>query len=175
MKYPVTRLILILALLLSSFARAATAGPIPEYEMKAAYLYNFASLTSWPEHQSGQIRLCVLGKDSFKGGLEKLASSTTGRLSINLTYLPHLKASSDCQMLFIDSSEQANAEDILQYLENQPILTVTDNLEIFNSGAMIGLFVENKRLIFDVNYLQTKNAQLTVSSKLLRVARRVLQ
>jgi len=162
-------------ILLSAFMRLASAESIPEYDMKAAYLYNFASLTSWPGHTGKQIRLCVLGKDSFKGSLEKLASNNTGSLSINLAYLPNLKASANCQMLFIDASELARAEDILQYLDNNPVLTVTDNPDIFNSGVMIGLFVENKRLIFDVNYARTQNAGLIVSSKLLRVARRVVQ
>jgi len=165
----------LLAVLLPGFMCAATAEPIPEYDMKAAYLYNFAALTSWPEYTGKQIRLCVLGKDRFKGSLEKLAANAAGGIRISLSYLPNLKASENCQMLFIDSSEQANAEDILQYLDNMPVLTVTDSPDLFDAGVMIGLFVENKRLTFDVNYAQTKNAGLSVSSKLLRIARRVLQ
>lgn len=167
--------IFLASILLPGFMRIASAAPIPEYDMKAAYLYNFAALITWPENPGKKIRLCVLGKDSFKGSLEKLTASTMGGVSINLTYLPTLKASDHCQILFIDASELANAEDIFQYLGNDPVLTVTDNPEIFKLGAMIGLFVENNRLTFDVNYVQTQNAQLNVSSKLLRVARRVLR
>lgn len=175
MKRSIIFSIFLAIILLPSFMRAAIAETIPEYDMKAAYLYNFAALITWPEHTGKKIRLCILGKDSFKGSLEKLAASTMGSVSINLTYLPNLKAAENCQMLFIDASESANAEDIFQYLDGSPVLTVTDNLEIFKSGAMIGLFVENKRLTFDINYEQTQNAQLNVSSKLLRVARRVLR
>lgn len=175
MKHLIISFALLSAVMLPSFMSAATTESIPEYDMKAAYLYNFAALVTWPDSPGKKIKLCVLGKDSFKGGLEKLATGSAGRVSINLTYLSSLKASGSCQILFIDASEHANAEDILQYLGSNPVLTVTDSPDIFNSGAMIGLFVENKRLTFDVNYAQTQNARLIVSSKLLRVARRVLQ
>lgn len=161
--------------LLPSFMQAAIADPVPEYDMKAAYLYNFATLTSWPEHNGKQIRLCVLGKDSFKGSLEKLTSTQSNGVRISLTYLSNLKAIDHCQMLFIDASELANADDILQKLDNMPVLTVTDSADLFKSGVMICLAIENKRLTFDVNYAQTLNAGLSVSSKLLRVARKVLQ
>ncbi len=153
----------------------AAAEPIPEYDMKALYLYNFAALVTWPDAAEKKIKLCVLGKDNFKGGLEKIASDTVSTTSVNLTYLPNLKSSSSCQILFIDASEHANADSIFQHLDGKPVLTVTDSPDIFNLGAMIGLFVENKRLTFDINYVQAQDAGLIVSSKLLRVARKVLQ
>lgn len=162
------------ATLLPCYAFAAT-EPIPEYDMKAVYLYNFAALVTWPEMTAKKIRLCVLGKDSFKGGLEKIASDSAGAVTVSLTYLPNLKSSTTCQILFIDASEHTNADSIFQHLEGKPVLTVTDSPDIFNLGAMIGLFVENKRLTFDINYMQAQHAGLIVSSKLLRVARKVLQ
>lgn len=160
---------------LPSLMQAAVADPVPEYDMKAAYLYNFATLTTWPEQNGKPIKLCVLGKDSFKGRLEKLTLTQSNGVRISLTYLPNIKTVDDCQMLFIDASELANADDILQRLENMPVLTVTDNADLFKFGVMICLVIENKRLTFDVNYVQTQNAGLSVSSKLLRVARKVLQ
>lgn len=175
MKRYLTLFTFALLALLPSFMRAAIADPVPEYDMKAAYLYNFAALTSWPEHAGKPIKLCVLGKDNFKGSLEKLTLSQTNGVRISLTYLPNLKTIDHCQMLFIDASERANADEILQQLDNMPVLTVTDHTDLFKSGVMIGLVVENKRLTFDVNYARTQNAGLSVSSKLLRVARKVIQ
>jgi hypothetical protein len=175
MKRYLSFLTMVGAALLSGFAHLAIAEPIPEYEMKAAYLYNFATFTTWPAQTGKQVRLCILGKDSFRGSLEKLTVNTASGVRISLSYLPNVQAVGNCQMLFIDASELVNAVEILQQLERTPVLTVTDNQDLFNAGVMIGLILENKRLTFDVNYAQTQNARLSISSKLLRVARKVVQ
>ena len=165
----------VLTALLFSLVRTAMAEPIPEYEMKAAYLYNFAAFTTWPLQQDKKIRLCVLGKDSFGGSLEELTKNTIGDKHIVLSYLPNMQVAGNCQILFVDTSERPNATEILNQLRGAPVLTVTDNEDLFNAGAMIGLFVENRRLVFDINYAQAKHSRLAISSKLLRIARKVLQ
>lgn len=169
--------VMLVAALFGSF-NTANASPVPEYEMKAAYLYNFATFTNWPTNvgdsaPNNEVRLCVLGNDSFGGALEKLTRSQTGSIHIALSYLSHIKDAKDCQILFIDASELKNAVDIVKQLEKSSILTVTDNDDLFRAGIMIGLYLDNKRLTFDVDYAKTQNAQLVISSKLLRVARKV--
>ncbi|MDP3742762.1 MAG: YfiR family protein [Methylotenera sp.] len=167
-------------------SQSANAEPVPEYQIKAAYLYNIAALTTWPidsnhSGSSGNIRLndavkiCVLGNDSFGGALQQLIRNSSSSVQITLSYLANMNNVHDCQILFIDVSALDNPAEMLKKLEKMPVLTVTDNLDLFNAGAMIGLFLDNKRLALDVNYKQANNAQLSISSKLLRVARRVLQ
>lgn len=173
-------LALILTMYLVALPRWAAADPIPEYEMKAAYLYNFAAFTEWPASVSkstapNPVRLCILGGDNFGGALEKLARTQNNRIRIQLSYLADISNASNCHMLFINNSDIKNAADIVKHLENSPILTVSDSEELFRAGLMIGLFLEDKRLTFDVNYARAGDAQLTISSKLLRVARRVIQ
>lgn len=163
----------ILAALLSGLMCSATASPVPEYEMKAVYLYNFATLTTWPSQTEKIVRLCVLGKDRFGGTLEGLTSNSSGGVRIMLSYVPNIQAARFCQILFIDASERGNVADILKQLDRLPILTVTDNQELFQSGFMVGLFLENKRLAFEVNYAKALDARLSMSSQLLRVARKV--
>ncbi|MDO9234383.1 MAG: YfiR family protein [Methylotenera sp.] len=166
-------LVFVVALL--SLPRVAVADPVPEYQMKAAYLYNFATLITWPTHANKAVRLCVLGSDSFGGALQQLTRNSSSNTRITLSYLANMNNVQDCQILFIDVSALDNPAEMLKKLEKMPVLTVTDNLDLFNAGAMIGLFLDNKRLVFDVNYAQAKNAQLSISAKLLRVARKVMQ
>ncbi len=170
----------VLMAVMLSLPHAANAEPIPEYQMKAAYLYNFATFTTWPTNPnysgaSNSVRLCILGNDSFGGALEKLTKNPSGGVRIALSYLADINDVNHCQILFIDASELNNSAEIMKQLDKFPVLTVTDNPDLFRAGAMIGLFLDNKRLTFDVNYAQAKNAQLSISSKLLRVARKVLQ
>ncbi|MDD2933928.1 MAG: YfiR family protein [Methylotenera sp.] len=172
-----TRLFLswVFVVALFSLPRVAVAEPVPEYQMKAAYLYNFATLTTWPTHVNNAVRICVLGNDSFGGALQQITKNASGSVQITLSYLSNIDNAQHCQILFIDVSALDNPAELLKKLEKMPVLTVTDNLDFFNAGAMIGLFLDNKRLAFDVNYAQAKNAQLFISSKLLRVARKVMQ
>ena len=160
--------------------QSALAEPIPEYEMKAAYLYNFALFTEWPDSvikavPANTIRLCILGNDDFGASLGNLTRARSNSIRIQLSYLVDIKNVSQCQILFIDSSELKNIELIIKDLANTPILTVSDNEEMFRTGLMVGMFLENRRLAFDVNYIQTNNAKLTISSKMLRMARRVIK
>ncbi len=166
---------LILTAWLSGLAQPAMAAPVPEYEMKAAYLYNFASLTDWPTDvaTNKSIKLCVLGNDNFSGALESLTKNSNSSLRIKLSYLANINEAQSCQILFIDASEITRANEIITQLEKSPVLTVTDNHELFRAGVMIGLFLDNKRLMFDIDYARAKNAQLNISSKLLRIARTV--
>lgn len=150
-----------------------TAEPILEYDMKAAYLYNFAVLTEWPTKNNNELNLCILGKDSFNGALENLAKKSANGSQVKLTYLANIQLASTCNLLFIDKTESRASSANLQALANLPILTVTDNPALFGAGAMIGLFIEDNKLAFDVNYTIAKNAKLNISSKLLRVARTV--
>lgn len=171
---------MLVALGASGLALVVQADPVTVSDMKVAYLYNFARLTTWPIHTSNKdvnkkVSLCVLGKDSFSERLETLTQNIVGGVYISVRYLPNMQTVNDCQLLFIASSERANAAHIFKQLEKMPVLTVTDNLSLFNAGAMLGLIVDHKRLVFDVNYLQIKNADLRISSKLLHVSRRVLK
>jgi len=161
---------LIMAPLLTGVAHA---DAVPEYEMKAAYLYNLATFTNWPAQSGSTVKLCLLGKDHFSGALERLTGYSASGVRITLSYLPNLQDARTCQILFIDGSEAANAADIVKQVEKLPVLTVTDNLDLFRAGVIVGLFLDNRRLSFDVNYQLALNASLNMSSKLLRVARNV--
>ena len=105
-----------------------------------------------------------------------LTRKSSGEVHLALSYLSHVDAvDSNCQILFIDASERARANEILKKAEKLPILTVTDSLEAFQAGAMIGLFADKNRMAFEVNYNLVQNAKLSMSSKLLHAARKVAQ
>lgn len=175
MKYTPSFLKMILGMALSLQGGHVSAEPVPEYQMKAAYLYNLATFTTWPSQSGNQVKLCVLGQDHFGGALEGLTRSVSGGVRISLSYLSTLQDVRACQIVFIDASERDNAAGMIKQLEGLPILTVTDSPELFRTGAIVGLFLENRRLSFDVNYHIAQNSSLSMSSKLLRVARNVNQ
>lgn len=170
----------IIALCLVTLPLIATPAPIPEYDMKAAYLYNLAMFTEWPESSinnsatNNTVRLCILGNDSFGASLSSLSRSRNTGMKIQLSYLTDVKRADFCQILFIDKSEIKNTESVLKLLENKSILTVTDNEELFRMGLMVGIFLDKNRLVFDINYALASTAKIIISSKLLKMARSVI-
>lgn len=180
MKHVLALLRIIAAFCLAVGHQSAMAEPVPEYDMKAAYLYNFAMFTEWPDaaaksESASTVRVCLLGDDNFGPSLTNLARTRNNGVHIQLSYLTDIKNVSGCHILFVDSSELKNAGYIAQTLANLPVLTISDNEELFRAGLMVGMFLDNKRLAFDVNYTKTNDAKIMISSKLLRVARQVIK
>src|SRR6267154_3413111 len=86
----------------------ATKGP-SEYQVKAAFLYNFVKFVEWPftpGAQEGPIEICMLGKDPFRGAPELVVDGKTvnGRVLI-IRHIGDIAAARSCQVLFVSTSE----------------------------------------------------------------------
>src|SRR5690606_23153749 len=66
-----------LCLLFCAQPRAADAE-LAEYQVKAAYLYNFITLTEWPAAIGANLPLCVYGPDPFGDDIDALAGKNVG-------------------------------------------------------------------------------------------------
>ena len=151
---------------------SAPADPMPEYSMKAAFLYNFALFTEWPQLPEDSLNLCVLGKDPLGTALDAVEGKQINGLRLTVSRIK-IGSVRNCQILFLGEAEGVNIRRLLVDLEEVPVLTVTDNESLLQAGVMIGLTVENKRLTFDINAEAAQRAHLSISSKLLRLARNV--
>ena len=64
------------AMLVPCSAQPDSAPQTPtEYQVKAAFLYNFAKFVEWPaapNEQKDPLAICVLGQDPFDGALERV-------------------------------------------------------------------------------------------------------
>ena len=162
-----------------ALAQAARAEGPSEYEVKAAFLFNFSKFVDWPqtafEEVGDPIVICVLGVNPF-GNL--LAQSVQGKKvngrEVVARELTSLSGVGRCHLLFIASSEQEKLEEILGRTANRPILTVSDVESVVDRGAIIGLTMEEKRVRFEVNLVAARKAGLKLSSQLLKVAIRLI-
>lgn len=161
-----------------------------EYKVKAIYLYNFLLFTEWPkaEHSVASehieresiITIGILGKDPFGDSFSdvegKVIKSKNKKLIIKrfgpYNNNPDLK---QCDLLFIASSEKKNREKILKDLEDQPILTTADTKNFLNTGGMINLVKIRNKIRWEVNHAPVKQANLRLSSQLLRNAVKVVE
>ena len=158
---------------------AAPAGQerdAPEYEIKAAFLYNFATFVEWPSSafagEESPFVVGVVGKDPFGPGLEEVfQGKTVGKRQIVVRRSAEEGDLPVCHLLFICKSERERAPKILEYLKGVPTLKVADFPGFAASGGCINFFIEGKKVRFEINPESAKRANLRVSSKLLRLAR----
>jgi hypothetical protein len=146
-----------------------------EYQVKAAYLYNFGRFVEWPAKgttaQTNSFTICVLGKDPFGQALDAtLAGETIGNQSVAARRISSPQMSADCQILFISSSEANRLNKIIEALDKSAVLTVSDIPQFTQRRGMIQFVSEENRIRFEVNLAATQRAGLTLSSDLLKVA-----
>jgi hypothetical protein len=159
-------------------ARNASAQTVAdEYQVKAAYLLNFARFVEWPADAlptSSPITIVVIGDDSFGGALEEvLRGKSANGHPIHLRHQRWNDALTQYQIVFISASEESHLPEILRYLGLASVLTVSDIDRFSLRGGVVEFRMVGNRVRFDINRTPAIAARLTISSKLLSVARAV--
>ena len=148
-----------------------------EYEVKAAYLYNFGRFVGWPGTVSAAgefFTICVLGEDPFGATLDRtIAGESINGKKVATKRIAKPQDALGCRILFISSREESRLKDILATLAKTSALTVSDIPQFTRRGGMIQFVVEANKVRFEVNLATAEHAGLTLSSQLLKVARNV--
>ena len=172
------RRMLVQALLgLAAFASAASAHSqdLPEYRLKAAFLYNFAAFTEWPTDVAGTLNVCVYGADPFGAEIDPLHGKKVGERSVAVHRKAQLESLKGCQIVFISGAAIAQLPRVLDMLRGLPVLTVADAPGAVQQGAALNMSVAQGRVTFEANLSAARSARLNLSSKLLRLATEVVQ
>jgi hypothetical protein len=153
------------------------AQPASEYEVKAAFLYNFAKFVEWPawtfEQTGGTVVLGVYGANPFGPTLERMArlQQVQGR-TIVIKPVSSLKEMGFCHVLFVGSpGADGDWSQTIRAASGGSRLLVGDSDDFAQRGGGIGFFVQDRRVRFTVNLAATDRAGLKLSSKLLKIAR----
>ncbi len=151
---------------------AASSQTAPEYELKAAFIYNFALFVDWPDdvRKTGPFVLCVTGSDLFGAAFGALEGRPVKSQKLAVRRADGLQGLDDCHMLYIAPAEELRLERILALVGVRPILTIADGENWSGRGVMINLEMKQDRLTFNVNLDAVKRAGLGMSSRLLRLA-----
>ena len=159
-------------------AQAPAAAP-GEYDVKAAYLYNFGKFVQWPpgERRTAEsFDICVVGRDPFGAALDRaVTGATIGRRPVQARRVATASATHGCHVLFVGAPDERQAADLLAAVGQADVLTVGDTPRFLDQGGMIRFVADGSRVRFEVNLASARAAGLTLSSDLLRVATRVRQ
>jgi hypothetical protein len=163
----------LLALALSAFSTAAQTSR--EYQLKAVFLFNFAQFTEWPSNafagEKSPIIIGVVGTNPFGTALEDTVRGETvqGR-PLEVQHYSGADEIKTCHILFISASETHRMEEIVKRTRGKPVLTVADADGPAMRDVMIRFVVTNNKVHFRINQEAAQAVNLTLSSRLLRVA-----
>lgn len=151
-----------------------------EYEIKAAYLYNFGLYIEWPKNAfpgDDKFVIGVLGPNPFGGSLDAIAAKKTiqGK-KIVVRKFASIKDYQPCHILFISGEADAQADEktaeerakaALEKTKGSPVLLVADTMGLAQKGVMMNFVIEENKINIEVNLDAAKRAGLKISSKLL--------
>lgn len=166
---------MVLLIAVSSYTPAADL-PALEYQVKAAFLLNFARFIEWPETSfagpHASFAICILGDDPFGPALTQIVTGeTVGRRNLVVHRIRRLPEPNSCHVLYIHPAEKDIAKTLAGL--GPGILTVGEGAPFLRDGGMIAFVVEDRRVRFDVNRRAAEGASLKISARLLAVARLV--
>jgi len=167
-----------------------------EYQVKAAFLYNFIKFVDWPKEKVAEsnepVIIGIFGKDPFgnafapvkdKEGkdrkvlikrfkpIEELKKSGEKDKSLPEREIESLRK---CHLLFICSSEEKSIKEIINLVKDHSVLTIGDMQGFLESGGIINFIMEEKKVRFEINMTAANRAKLKIRSQLLRLAKRLV-
>jgi hypothetical protein len=150
-------------------------GTTLEYQVKGAYLYNFAKFVDWPPETfssaSSPFSLCMLGKDPFKPEFEnELKEKKIHDRNLEVRRIVNVEEASSCQILFVPAAEEARLHEVVAGLKGKSVLIVGETPGFDDLGGMIQFVLESGTVRFKINLTSAKLSGLQISSKLLQVA-----
>ena len=167
-------------LLLAMGVHQPRAEVMTEDQVKAAYLYNFAKFVEWPTEEfsspDAPMQFCVLDDRPIESGLNQLTKDKKieGH-PLSVATVQNAEAARDCHIVFISSTQAASVRRIIDTLHDKRALTVGETQGFLDSGGMINFVMENDHVRFEVNHRAAVKAGLHISSRLLVVAKRVIE
>jgi hypothetical protein len=146
--------------------------PADEYQVKAAFIYNFAKFIQWPpeafQDPTQPIGICILGQDPFGRSLDDtvVGHVIDGRALV-VRHIVRVKPGTDCQILFIGSAESTR---LLLIPEETGVLTIGESDSAALDRVIITFRLDGGKVRFDIDVDAASREKLRISSRLLSLA-----
>lgn len=164
-----------LSLLVGRVASAAEAETSKEYQIKAAFVYNFTKFVDWPAssflEKSTPIVIGVLGTNPFGAELNKAVEGrrVNGR-EILIRAVSTAAELSSVNAVFISASEAGRLKELLSSLKTKPILTIGEKESFTREGGTIAFVLDGDKIRFAINMESAEAAGIRVSAQLQKLA-----
>ena len=113
--------VILLFIIGSALVAHGQGSSLSEYQLKAAFLFNFAKFIDWPQsafaNPQSPFTICIFGKDPFGSSLdEALAKKTIGDRSISILRTKDKMELKHCHIVFVSHPE---TEHIAEFFERR--------------------------------------------------------
>lgn len=148
---------------------------VPEFALKAAFLFNFARYTEWPEaafaDDDAPIVLGILGVDPFGDILDELlAGKEINDRQVVLKRYASLDKLERCHLLFVSRSMEKQWKDVHKRIQDWNVFTVADFGDFARDGGVARFFIQSLQVRFEINVDAAERAKLKISSQLLKLS-----
>jgi hypothetical protein len=166
-------LLLFVSLSGMSSARAQTSK---EYQIKAAFLFNFAQFVEWPAaafaDASAPISIGVLGDDPFGAVLDQtIEGETINHRKLIVQRSQRVTDLKGCHLVFISKSEKLHLADIFDSLGSASVLTVSETENFARRGGIINFYLDGNKVRFEINAAAAQRKGIKISSQLLKLGK----
>ena len=173
--FGISRLALATVAFLLTLRLIGFAQDVTEPALKAAYIYNFARFTEWPDdpRASQPLGLCVVGDAAVGDALERLVKDR--QLAGRAIVVSRVTASGPklaCHVLYMSSTAAADVWKVVASVQDAQVLTIGDAVDFTKAGGIAQFFFERGQLHFNINRQAVKRARLQINSRLLALAQR---
>jgi hypothetical protein len=147
-----------------------------EYQIKAAFLFNFTQFVQWPatafSEPGAPFCIGILGDDPFGAALEEtIRGETIDHHKLLVRRSQRFEDLEDCQLIFICKSEEGRLTDIFSKLDSKPILTVSEIDSFTENGGAIDFYLQGNKVRFKINPGSAQRGGLKISSQLLSLGK----
>jgi hypothetical protein len=150
-----------------------------EYQVKSAYIYNFAKFVVWPSKPEAKaaatLTMGVIGRSPISKSLASFVGKGLRGRRIVVTSIKRLEELDSCDLLFVSVSEKGRLHEILAAVGTRPILTVSDIKRFVAAGGMIGFVPVGEKVRFEINQRAALSSNLHLNAQLLKLATEVLE
>lgn len=163
--------IALIAILL--FGTLACGQDVTEPSLKAAFIYNMAKFTEWPDEAlyAKHFVMCVIGDDAIADALDHAVKGRSlGGNSISVSHPTTLGQEHVCHLLYLSGMSAEQAAHIVKGLRGAPVLTISDIDGFTTFGGMAQFFFEHGQLRFSIGLESARSARLQLSAKILSLA-----
>jgi len=166
-------LVLVGVLIFSALPAAAqTDGDDTQDLIRSAMVFNFCKFVQWPENTPGDsIVLGVVGDNMQVPDFSSIAGKSVGSTPIAVRLIHSSEELRDCQLVYIAGDQRAALSETLSVAQAESILTISELDGFCNQGGIIQLVERRGKLRFFINREAADEAQLSLSSQLLKVAK----
>ena len=186
-RLPISILLIVAICSVTSEVFAANPGPsmseIPEYQMKAAYLYQFMKFVEWPEEvlpdTLDTITVGVFGESDIEEELRSLINRSLAKGKLvkgRKVRVKHFRKVGDlafCHVLFVSRSERSHLKEVLARTKDRSTLTVGEQEGFARAGGMINFIIVESKVRFEISVRAARRVDVRISSRLLKLAKDV--